>query len=121
MQEGFLTVSVYDITTNQPIKDAKINIYSNPDVSESQSQVYQNLETNESGQVTNLNLTAPDLEYSQEPSTIRPYSTYTVEVIADGYETLLVEGTQILPTSEARQGMPLNPITRKRSRATKKL
>lgn len=123
MQEGFLTVSVYDITTNTPIKDAKVNIYSNPDISESQSQVYQNLETNESGQVTNLNLTAPDLEYSQEPSTIRPYSTYTVEVIADGYETLLVEGTQILPTSEARQSMPLNPITRRRgsSRATEEV
>ena len=29
MQDGFLTVSVIDNTTNSPIEDATINIYSN--------------------------------------------------------------------------------------------
>lgn len=114
MQEGFLTVSVFDSTTNRPIKNAKVNIYTNPQAGESQSKIYQNLETNISGQINNINLNAPDLKFSQQPSEIRPYSTYDVEVIADGYEPFFVEGTQILPTDEARQSIPLIPKMRKR-------
>ncbi|MGL5348624.1 MAG: spore cortex-lytic germination protein SleC [Peptostreptococcaceae bacterium] len=107
MQDGFLTVSVIDSATNRPIKDATVNIYSNPDSGQRQTQVYQNLKTDISGQITNLTLEAPDIIYSQQPSDTRPYSQYTVEVIADGYETTLIDGTQVFPTIESRQGAPL--------------
>lgn len=107
MQNGFLTVSVIDSSTNRPIKDATVNIYSNPDSGQRQTQIYQNLKTDISGQITNLTLQAPDIIYSQQPSDTRPYSQYTVEVIADGYETALIDGTQIFPTVESRQGAPL--------------
>ena len=107
MQDGFLTVSVIDSATNRPIKDATVNIYSNPDSGQRQTQIYQNLKTDISGQITNLTLQAPDIIYSQQPSDTRPYSQYTVEVIADGYETALIDGTQVFPTVESRQGAPL--------------
>ena len=116
MQDGFLTVSVIDNTTNAPIKDATVNIYSIPQTSgESPTPVLQNLKTNESGQVTNLSLPAPDIAYSEQPSDVQPYSDYLVEVIADGYETVLINGTQVFPTVEARQPVPLTPRTRCRS------
>ena len=37
-----------------------------------------------------------------------------VEVIADGYETVIIDGTQIFPTVEARQNVPLNAQSRRR-------
>ncbi len=115
MQNGFLTVSVLDQSTNRPIKGARINVYTNPDAGQRQTLVYQNLETNISGQVTNITLQAPDIVYSQQPSDTRPYSTYSVEVIADGYETVIIDGTQLFPTIESRQNVPLNIKTRSRS------
>ena len=107
MQDGFLTVSVIDSATNRPIKGANINVYSIPENVENQSTLYQNLKTNESGQIVGLNLPAPDIVYSQQPSDIRPYSQYSIEAILDGYETILIDGTQLFPTIESRQNIPL--------------
>lgn len=115
MQDGFLTVSVLDNLTNRPIEGATVNVYSNPESGERSSIVYQNLITNSSGQVTGLKLDAPDIIYSQQPSDVRPYSQYTVEVQIDGYETVLVDGTQVFPTVESRQNVPLLSKERCRS------
>lgn len=115
MQDGFLTVSVTDSTTNRPIEGATVNIYSNPESGQRQTQVYQNLKTDISGQITNLSLEAPDIIYSQQPSDVRPYSQYSVEIIADGYETMIIDGTQLFPTVESRQNAPIQPKTRCRN------
>ena len=114
MQDGFLTVSVIDSATNRPIENATVNIYKNPESGERQTQIYQNLKTDSSGQVTGITLDAPDIQYSQQPSDVRPYSQYTVEVISEGYETAIIDGTQVFPTVEARQNVPLDAQTRSR-------
>ncbi|MGL6105159.1 spore cortex-lytic germination protein SleC [Romboutsia sp.] len=115
MQDGFLTVSVLDSATNRPIDGATINIYTYPESGEAQKTVFENLKTNNSGQVTNLILPAPDIIYSQQPSDIRPYSRYAVEVIVDGYEASIVDGTQLFPTIESRQNVPLQAKTRSKN------
>ena len=115
MSDGFLTVSVIDNATNRPIENATVNVYKVPESGESQTQVYQNLTTNNSGQVTGLTLPAPDIQYSLAPTDVKPYSQYTVEVISEGYQTVLIDGTQIFPTIESRQNVPLNSETRCRS------
>ena len=115
MQDGFLTVNVTDSTTNRPIEGATINIYSYSDSGGRQTQVYQNLKSDISGQVNNVSLQAPDIAYSQQPSDVRPYSQYSVEIIADGYETLIIDGTQLFPTVQSRQNAPLQPKTRCRN------
>lgn len=115
MQDGFLTVSVTDATTNRPLKGATINVYSTAEPGKSSAALYQNLTSNESGQVVGLTLPAPDIIFSQQPSDVRPYSQYTVEAIIDGYETMVIDGTQLFPTIESRQGVPLAPKTRSRN------
>ncbi|MGL5692989.1 MAG: spore cortex-lytic germination protein SleC [Peptostreptococcaceae bacterium] len=108
MQDGFLTVSVIDSNTNIPIANATVNIYSIPtDNNESQKSIYTNLKTDISGQVKNITLLAPDIIYSQQPSDTQPYSEYLVEVIADGYSTVIIKGTQVFPSVESRQIVPL--------------
>lgn len=114
MQDGFLTVSVIDSSTNGPIQDATVNIYGMDDEQNATDTVFENLKTNESGQIRDLTLSAPDIEYSLEPSDVRPYSEYIVEVIAEGFETILIKGTQILPVVEALQNVPVTAPIRKR-------
>lgn len=115
MQDGFLTVNVVDSRTNSPIQGATVNIYSTPTESgQSQTTVYSNLKSDISGQVTNLSLPAPDISYSQQPSDVKPYSEYTVEVIANGYETVVINGTQLFATVESRQGVPMGERQRSR-------
>lgn len=112
MQDGFLTVSVVDSTNNYPIVDATVNIYSVGSDNKISKTIYQNLKTNISGQIIGLNLEAPDLIYSQQPSDVRPYSQYVVEVIKDGYETILINGTQVLATVIAQQNIKMMPKKR---------
>lgn len=114
MQDGFLTVSITDANTNRPLQGATVNVYSTAEPGGSSNSIFQNLKTNESGQVVGLNLPAPDIVYSQQPSDVRPYSQYTVEAIIDGYETVVIDGTQLFPTIESRQGIPMTPKTRSR-------
>lgn len=112
MQDGFLTVNVIDATNNRPIVDAIVNVYSIGSDGKTSKTIYSNLKTNISGQVVGLPVEAPDISYSQQPSDIRPYSQYTVEVIKDGYETVVINGTQVFATVVARQGIKMNPKQR---------
>ena len=43
MQDGFLTISVVDSTTNAPIQDVTINIYGQNADGSTSSAIYQNL------------------------------------------------------------------------------
>ena len=111
MQDGFLTIAVVDRITNAPIVDALVSIYSIPDETlgtTTQTTVYENLPTDVSGLVTGLTLPAPDLIYSQQPSDVRPYSRYIVEVKKDGYETVMINGAQVFPVVEGRQPVPMD-------------
>lgn len=114
MQDGFLTVSVIDSSTNRPIQNASVNIYGLDEEYNNTGIVYSDLQTNESGQVTNLTLEAPDIVYSLEPSDVKPYSEYIVEVTSEGYDTVIINGSQILPTETALQGIPMTPLNRKK-------
>lgn len=107
MQDGYLTISVINASNNRPVQDALINIYGMNEQQESTGIILENLKTDESGQIRNLTLEAPDIEYSLEPSNVQPYSEYIVEVIAQGFETVVIRGTQILPVVEALQNIPI--------------
>lgn len=114
MQDGYLTINVIDSTSNRPMQDVTINIYRLNEDGSTSALVYQNLKTNESGQINNLPLSAPDLSYSLAPSDTKPYTDYLVEAIKDGYETIIINGTQLLPIVNARQSIPMRPRQRSR-------
>ena len=101
-------------STNRPIQNASVNIYGLDEEYNNTGIVYSDLQTNESGQVTNLTLEAPDIVYSLEPSDVKPYSEYIVEVTSEGYDTVIINGSQILPTETALQGIPMTPLNRKK-------
>lgn len=67
--------------------------------------------TDENGQTPLIDLPAPALEYSLTPEQlVQPYSEYNITVTADGYEPVLVSGTEILPHVTAIQPIRLTPL-----------
>lgn len=71
--------------------------------------VIQTLTTNASGQTEIVDLPAPPVALSQEPSDVQPYSEYVIEVTAPGYEPVTVTGTEILPDVIALQPIRMTP------------
>ena len=68
------------------------------------------LTTDSSGQTERVELPAPPLEYSVEPSEQMPYSEYNIQVEAPGYETVNVSGTEVLPDVTALQPIEMTPL-----------
>lgn len=107
VDKGTLQLNITSEITSYPISDATVNIYYTgvPD-----SQLEQ-LTTDSSGQTETIELDTPPLEYSLNPSIeSQPYSEYTFEISAPGYETMNIAGAELLPTVKAIQNVALKPL-----------
>lgn len=101
-QEGFLRVSVYNGTEGRPLNNVTVDISTHGEGGE----LVERLNTDSSGNTETVNLGAPDIGYSLEPETeVRPYSEYDITVNAEGFESLKIEGVQILPETLALQNI----------------
>ena len=67
------------------------------------------LTTDESGLTPTVTLPAPAPALSQNPSEEQPYSEYNIEVDAEGYESTLISGSEILPDELSLQVVRLFP------------
>lgn len=105
-QLGKLQINVTSSLGLIPIQDATITIsYTGiPDVT------IESITTDSSGQSQVIELPAPPLEYSVEPTEQMPYSQYNIQVDAPGYESVNVSGTEILPDVTALQPITMNPL-----------
>ena len=103
---GNLTINVTSSQGLIPIDNAKIEIsYTRePDT------VVTTLTTNDSGQTDTVSLPAPNINYSTEPSEVKPYSEYNISITAPGYESVYISGTEILPDVTAVQPVSMTPI-----------
>lgn len=105
---GQLQISITSEITAFPIPDAKISLsYTGvPD------RPFEQLTTNSSGQSEIIDLAAPPLEFSLDPAIEeQPYSEYTIQVEAQGYEPVSIAGAEILPTVRALQNIQMRPST----------
>ncbi|WP_317366734.1 peptidoglycan-binding protein [uncultured Tyzzerella sp.] len=101
---GYLKFGVFDITVAKPLESAQI-VISNGDKN------ITTIFTNESGQTSPIPLETPPLEYSLEPGSPMPYSTYNAVITADGYETEEVEGIQVYINNQSIQNIYMKPIS----------
>lgn len=107
VDEGKLQVTVRSADGNSPVEHALVRI-SYTGVPDS---VVEEVRTNSSGQTPVLDLKAPPLEYSLDINEeAQPYSEYTVQVLAEGFEQEEVSGTEVLPTVLAEQNVQLTPV-----------
>lgn len=106
---GQLQISVTSEGTSFPIPDANISI----SYTGVPGPVLEQVQTNSSGQTEILDLNAPPIEYSLDPTNeIQPYSEYTLDVTAPGYEPISISGTEILADVIALQNITMRPIER---------
>ena len=96
---GRLQVTVVTEDGARPVENAlvKISYTGVPD------SVQEEVRTDSSGKTPVLELQAPPLEYSMEPSEEQPYAEYTVQIQAEGYEPEEIAGTEVLPDTLALQ------------------
>lgn len=106
LDHGQLQIQVNSEIDNRPIKDATISI----SYTGESGRILEQLKTNSSGQTETITLATPPLEYSLNPSIeLQPYSEYTLEVSATGYEPLIISGTELLPNIRALQPVTMRP------------
>lgn len=101
--QGRLQVYVYDKTVATPINGAIITI------SDLQGEEISTLTTDISGKSDTAVLSAPPLDYSQSPNMPSPYSQYNIFIRADGFESVLIDGVQILSGQIAIQNVFMTP------------
>lgn len=106
VDKGRLQINVTSALGAVPIPGAKVAIYYTGEP----GQELEEVTTDNSGQTETLELSAPPLEYSVEPSEQQPYSEYTIEVSAPGYESVEVAGAEILPDVTALQNIRMLPL-----------
>lgn len=105
--EGGLRISVISSLGLIPIANATVVISYTGDP----QQPLMTLTTDESGQTPPVELPAPNIEYSLEPEQlVQPYSEYNIAVTAEGYEPVLVSGTEVLPDVTAIQPITMTPL-----------
>ena len=104
--KGELQISVTSTAGGRPIADARISI-SYTGVPES---TLERVGTDSSGQTEVLELDAPPEEWSLDPNNERqPYSEYTLDVSAPGFEPVSIAGAEILANVRAIQNVRMRP------------
>lgn len=104
---GRLQINITSGITSFPVSDATVSI-SYTGVPES---TLEQVTTDSSGQTDVLDLAAPPIEYSLDRNNdIQPYSEYTLQVQAPGFEPVVIAGTEILADVTAIQNIRLNPL-----------
>lgn len=105
--KGKLQINITSEVTAIPIPDATISI-SYTGIPES---TLEQLTTDSSGQTETIELDAPPLDYSLDPSIEeQPYSEYTLQVDAPGFEPVSIAGAEILAGVTALQNLALRPL-----------
>ena len=106
MDTGKLQVNITDSNTGRPIPGASLQILNEnaPD-----EPVFE-ATTDNLGQIKDISLDAPPLEYSMEPGANKPYSEYTLFISASGYEEVEISGAEIFSGETAIQNQSLLPL-----------
>lgn len=107
---GRLLVSVTSSVGFIPIKNATVKIYAERQSADQERVLVETLNTNESGQTDRVVLPTPPRSLSQEPSEIRPYAEYDMEISAEGYEPVSITGSEVMSDELAVQNVEMNPI-----------
>ena len=101
---GQYQVTVSDRLNNRPIENARVRI----SYTGAPDSTIEEVTTDSSGRTPVIELKTPPLEYSMEPVEQQPYSEYTIQIEAEGFEPKEIAGSQVLADTLSRQPTTLN-------------
>ena len=102
---GKLRINVTGPEGIVPINDASIQIANTG----TPNTVLETINTDTNGNTETIDLAAPPIEYSMEPTDNQPYSEYNIRINAPGYSEQLITGVQIFSTQIGIQNIRLVP------------
>ncbi|WP_454052520.1 peptidoglycan-binding domain-containing protein [Clostridium sp. Marseille-Q7071] len=106
---GKIMVNVYRQNSYVPITGAKVTI--TPVGGETRQEIV--LTTNSVGQTESVEVSAPPIELTMDPQQAEmPYSLWNINVEAEGYEPVTVEGCQVLSETTSIQNFNLANLSR---------
>lgn len=103
---GYLQVRAISLSNQTPIPNASIQI-----LDADTTAVLGEAVTDENGVTTPLALPTPPIDYSMEPSPFQPYATYEVKIEKEGFESIVIDGAQILPEVTGEQAVSMLPVS----------
>ncbi len=104
---GSIKINVVSSIGHIPVDNATVTISYTGDP----ESPIETLTTDSSGQTPVVSLPAPPLDLSLTPdATEQPYSEYNISVTAEGYEPVLVSGSEILADELSLQPIIMNPL-----------
>lgn len=108
IDKGKMRINVYDKQQGTPLADARISLAytGNPE------RIINEIITDSEGAVNLDDLLTPPVEYSMEPGENQPFSEYTIEVNADGYEEINISGIDVFSGETSIQNVYLNEDNR---------
>ena len=88
IDKGKMRINVYDRQQGIPLANARVSISytGNPET------VINEVMTDSEGAVNLEELLTPPIEYSMEPGEKQPFSEYTIDVTANGYDEANISG-----------------------------
>lgn len=107
MEKGFLGVSTFAAGRILPISDAFVYV---SQVKDDKEELLYSLITDENGNTTVVSLDAPDIEYSESPGTVRPFSLYNIRVLKDGFFTTVIKDAQVFAKRITVQNVDMVPL-----------
>ncbi|MBL4931401.1 peptidoglycan-binding domain-containing protein [Clostridium paridis] len=111
MPKGRIKVQCFVRNSYVPVDNSRITV----NTQGGGSQVY-DVVTDSSGLTPEIEVDAPPVEYSQNPSAQMPYSLCDVKVERSGFDPLNIRGCQIFPERTAIQPANLNENTNRATR-----
>lgn len=106
MDYGKLNIHVVSDNSGFPIPDATVQITSENEP----ENIIEEAVTNNVGQLNDIELAAPPVDYSMTPSANKPYSEYTFTISASGFESVEINGAEIFSGETAIQNASLLPL-----------
>ncbi len=106
VDQGTIKVQVTSAVGMVPVENARVTISYTGEPDSTLEQI----STDGDGQSEVLSLAAPPLEYSMEPDQSQPYAEYTVQVEAEGYRPVNVEGVDVFSGELSLQNVQMEPL-----------
>lgn len=108
IDKGKMRINVYDKQQGTPLANARISLAytGNPE------RIINEITTDSEGAVNLDDLLTPPVEYSMELGENQPFSEYTIDVNADGYEEINISGIDVFSGETSIQNVYLNEDNR---------
>lgn len=104
IDKGKMRINVYDRQQGTPLANARVSISytGNPET------VINEVMTDSEGAVNLDELLTPPIEYSMEPGEKQPFSEYTIDVTANGYDEANISGIDVFSGETSIQEVYMN-------------